>query len=282
MVQQINVEYAAEQELTNPNELSRYVQTEITQHISSLDDVHVSDWDLQIQISSFTFAGKVKMELSGTIDDKTVKATLLNVNKRPHMSARKGYGTYVSKREYEQRNGAILAFVWFICELLRGTVRFMFPSEPARAVGRSFFVGRALRSLDDCLADIRILIDEKIERPESGGHAKHRSAFWTALVTLIVSLAAALVWFVLGSGGANDPTRGIFGCLLIGGGAAGVIYGWNLFMIPKRFFRSEKSGREFLRRSGLGTSGCATTAGVVLFVCSFLSAALGLVLLIKA
>ncbi|MCA9009430.1 MAG: hypothetical protein KDB01_06770 [Planctomycetaceae bacterium] len=258
MRQQITVQYTASEEVANPVELAAFVQKHLESHLKSVEELAVSDCELTLQICRFEFdaaRGKVGMKLSGSIDRKPVDESFLCVDLRPKVKRAPSSRMSTEKRRtWRNEHSPMAVFASIIFDLLVGTARACFPSEVAHAIGDPLSCGRVLRALDDCMADVRMFIDQTAGYPESGGWEKYRTGRWRSVLAGLLSIIAAIPIFVLGNGRPGDSTAATFGCLFAGFGISGMIYGWTLLTLPERFYSSEKTGRRLLFSLGFRKS----------------------------
>jgi len=273
MLSKITVEYAAPEEVANPLELSEYVRQEIERHMTSIEDVTISNLTLQVQITRFEFnavKGRIGMKLVGSIDEKPIDASFLSIEDRRELSLHTTGLGRGSHNKWRRRNSLSVAVVVGFMDFLRSIRRFIFPSMIASAIGRPWSNGRVLLALEDCLADIYVTIDKAVDRPDSGGMAQYRSALRRAVGTAAVTVPAAIAYGAFSSDHGGDAISNFVRVMGVGLGLSGLIYGWCLVSLPKRFSLSETAGRKVMFLSGLKSYAAARLLGGFMCLMSLL------------
>ncbi len=259
----VTVKYEAETAIADAAALEYAVQVDIERHLRSITGQTRTEVDLVLSIEGLEFGsnrGRVKLKVDGTINQKTVCKTVVSSDRW-------------SADEYWESQAdryVLRAFANFFSLIFRAFL----PSTFSSAIGNVRTNGRLLRALDDALAEVRILIDTAMDRPQSSGVDQWKMTKRRALASwFIVSGVAALVFFTRRHQVA-DQFRAVFGCGLAGIGTAGIVYGLGLIRLPDRFYRSERAGRKLVKLVGVKSPrGIRVVAGGIILLCTCFFAA---------
>jgi len=260
MKHQITVDYTAPTKIPNAAQLAEHVRQRIQEHLDSVDEYFMREFNLHVDIHTLEYSGKVCINITGAIDKKHVEAVIVRVRKPPKIHGWNRYRRIEKRIEWRRRNGLAIFLAWMFVETIQGLARCVFPSRVARAVGRPLFSGRVLRSLDQCLVDIRGQLDEIAGRSATSGSTRHWMAAPVAVLSAVAGILAAGIYYYKGDP-SQDPTRNVIGILATAGGFAGFIYGGTLLTLSRQYYESERAGRQLLKRLGLKSVAAAHRIG---------------------
>lgn len=238
---EIAVEYAAYDEVADPDRLCNWLRDELERHLLSITEVPIDGWNLRARIDTCRMApyhGAVSVALSGTIAGRPLEE-VVSVHDEP---APAGY-TLKSQRD----KATDLAFA----NMFTFLGRLVLPSELVRALGRRRISGRLVRAWQDCCREIRILIDTAVSRPGTGGERTWRRALRTAVQAGLFFTALSAVEKLLFHPHQADDFKGWLSCGLIGIGVFGAIAASGLLMLPARFYQAEQPGLALVRFFGV-------------------------------
>jgi hypothetical protein len=244
------VEYAASDDVADVDRLINYVQLEIENHLRSINEVPIREWDLWITITKCTMQanyGEVEALLKGSVNGVSIEHWVA-AQDQPVRSRRKGY---------------------MLANLFTYLGRLLFPSELVSALGKRRINGRLVRAWSDCLREIRLHLNEALGCPESGGAAQWRTCLRNALWTSVCCTAMFAMAYWIRKDRFKDEFRGQMSCVLIGIGVFGVMSSNGLLRLPDRFFQAERAGLRLVKLIGVkGLVGIRVVAVGLLLVSS--------------
>lgn len=259
----IAVQYAAIDEVADPDRLCGWLQGEIHRHLCSISEIPVAGWNLELRIEQCRMVanqGSVRLTVHGTVSDRQVDQRVAVSDEPAKVEPLwDDYGDKVTKTA--------------VANLFTLLGRVFFPSELVRALGRRRISGRLVRAWQDALREICIAIDEAVSRPPSDGLRIWRKTFRTATVSGFGFFALAAVQKAVFRPEQRDDFTAWLGCGLIGIGVFGVVAASGLMLLPSRFYQSERPGLELARLFGVRSlAGIRVVAGglVLLALAAFL------------
>lgn len=242
---EIVVSFAAGDEVADADRLCEWLRCEIERHLLSITDVPVGGWNLRATIEQCRMApryGVVRLALTGTVAGRPVEQ-LFTVSDEPAPA-----GPTLKEQTDKATKVAVANAFTFLGRLL-------FPSELVRALGRRRISGRLVRAWHDCCREIRIAIDETVQRPDSGGLRTWRKTVRTAVLSGLSFTAASVALKVLLRPRQGDDFTAWLGCGFLGIGVFGMIAASGLMLLPARFYQCEQPGLELARVFGVKTLG---------------------------
>lgn len=238
---EIEVQYAAVEEVAHPDRLCAWLHGEIDHLLRSISEVPVAGWNRRLRIEQCRMVanqGSVRLTVHGTVSDRQVDQ-LVAVSDEPAM---------VDPLWHDHGDQATKMAVANVFTLLGWL---LFPSELIRALGRRRISGRLVRAWHDALREIRVAIDEALSRPPSDGLPTLRKTLRTATVSGLGLCALAALQKVVFRPQQQDDFTAWLGCGFIGIGVFGVVAASGLMLLPSRFYQSERPGMKVARLFGV-------------------------------
>lgn len=259
----ISANYTASEAIAKPLKFALLVKATIEQHLKSIQGI-VQQEEIKLELNIFQCVlrenyGQVGIHLTGTVNGQIIdqKFSRFDEPEKP---------SYL-----DDSRASMTAYT----NVLTFFLRLFFPSKAVRCLGKRRINGRAIRALDDVLADIRIHLDQTLRRPPSEAKNLLETGTLLAIKSGLLTFLVSIAVFFLRLGHFNDDIRAGLGCLFLPLGVAGTLYGLRLLTLPSQFYLNESAGRKMVKLIGVkSVKGIGAFAfGLALF--SFLVVAAG-------